>query len=180
MGPVEILTYMRSSILRITPVSMLLISALFVSTYIWKHNIRLSSCISYLALVLFTTVILRQPTGAHEVNFKVLWSYRAFMKGYRPDLFCEVVANVIMFIPLGALVASLARKYKIIISIATCTVFVIIIEALQLVFQCGLCEIDDVISGMLGAGIGCFIYQIIEWVSNKIRKDLRMNIQEDI
>lgn len=98
MGPVEILAYMRSSILRITPASMLVIVALFVSTYIWKHNARLSSCISYLALVLFTTVILRQSTGSHEVNLEVLWSYREFMKGYRPDLFCEVAANVIELI----------------------------------------------------------------------------------
>ena len=172
MGPVEILAYMRSSILRITPASMLVIVALFVSTYIWKHNARLSSCISYLALVLFTTVILRQSTGSHEVNLEVLWSYREFMKGYRPDLFCEVAANVIMLIPLGALVASLARKYKIFITISTCTTFVILVEVLQLVFQRGLCEIDDVISGMLGAVIGCFIYQMTEWMRKKIQQDL--------
>lgn len=169
MGPLEILAYMRSSILRITPVSVLVIVALFVSTYIWKHNIRLSSCISYLVLILFTTVILRKSTGLHEVNFEVLWSYREFMKGYRPDLFCEVAANVIMLIPLGALVASLVERNRFFISIMTCTLFVITIELLQLILQRGLCEIDDVISGIVGAGIGCLLFFLCAWIKKRIK-----------
>lgn len=160
---------MRSSILRITPVSVLVIVVVFVSTYIWKHNIRLSSCISYLVLILFTTVILRKSTGLHEVNFEVLWSYREFMKGYRPDLFCEIAANVIMLIPLGGLLASLFVRNRILVSITLCSIFVMIIEVLQLVFQRGLCEIDDVISGIIGAGIGGLLFLFCDWIRKRVK-----------
>ena len=83
----------------------------------------------------------------------------------------QVMANVIMFMPIGFLISHYIRKSWLSVSIAA--VFSASLEFLQFVLRKGLCETDDIISNTFGALIGCYIYLLWRSVMNKYGADKR-------
>ncbi|MBO4864154.1 MAG: VanZ family protein [Eubacterium sp.] len=99
----------------------------------------------YAFLVLAETVFIRKPFTGEHLKLELFWSWRAWGKQRG-----QVIANVIMFIPIGVLAGSLWR-WKGLWFAAGMSV---VIEISQLVSGRGLCELDDVIHNCLGATIG--------------------------
>ena len=62
----------------------------------------------------------------------------------------QILANVIMFLPVGVLAGSIWRWRGLWVAAGLSAA----IEILQLVTSRGLCEFDDVIHNMIGAAIG--------------------------
>ena len=106
-------------------------------------------------LVLAYTVLTRTERGFLDYGLTPFWSYKAiFGDGYSPvshtDLFIQIIANVVMFIPIGLFAGKLMRWKGILIGLG----FSVVIELIQLVAHLGLFEFDDVIHNTIGTVIG--------------------------
>ena len=132
--------------------SVILLAGLVKTT----KRVSVSILLSYMFLVFASTVLSR--TEAEAASF-VLKPFRFFWR-YNMDLFYQVMANVMMFIPIGCLSARNMRRPVLFGFLFSC-----LIEGLQLLFRIGLCEVDDIISNTVGVIIGFAMYRVIhKWV----------------
>ena len=116
---------------------------------------------TYILLLLLSTVILRGNSREPvPLILEPFWSYRAWITGVRPSLLYEVLANILMTIPVGICVSGIVERRKLLWAVGSTVVLEIVIEAFQLILHRGLCETDDVISGVMGALIGYGIWQL--------------------
>ena len=117
---------------------------------IWKKP-SLGLLIGNVFLILAETVLIRKPFVGEHINLELLWSWRAWnvQRG-------QIIANVIMFIPVGVLTGLLWKWRGLWVAFGLS----IAIELLQLITARGLCEFDDVFHNMLGAAIGVGIVMV--------------------
>lgn len=113
---------------------------------------RVTLLTAYVLFILYMTLLVRE-TGEPKHNLELFWSYRQFLKDKMLGL--EVLNNIWLFIPFGAMLCSMQRKPWMILTAVGLTVM---IESTQYFFGLGLCELDDIIGNSLGAwlGWGCF------------------------
>ena len=126
-----------------------------------KVPFSVSAAVSYMLLVLTSTVLVRmgEPNwGFDWTPMRVLrvddwWSHK--------DMLLQIRANILMFIPVGLLLAPTVGWRSVFIGL----LFSLCIEMGQWVFRCGFSELDDVIHNTMGAFAGCAIYSLISAVS---------------
>ena len=124
---------------------------------VWKKP-SLGLLLGYAFLILAETVLIRKPFVGEHIKLELFWSWRVWnvQRG-------QIIANVIMFVPVGVLAGCL-WKWKGILAAAGLSVG---IEILQLVTSRGLCEFDDVIHNCLGAVIGILTVEVVAFISKK-------------
>jgi hypothetical protein len=117
---------------------------------VWKKP-SLGLLVGYAFLILAETVLIRKPFVGEHIKFELFWSWRAWnvQRG-------QIIANVIMFVPVGVLVGWIWRWRGLWVA----TGLSIFIEILQLITARGLCEFDDVIHNCVGAVIGVGVVMI--------------------
>ena len=120
-------------------------------TWRWEGGI-LSA---YTFLVLAETILIRKPFIGQHFQPELFWSWRVWnvQRG-------QIIANVIMFVPVGVLAGRIWRWKGLWIA----TGLSVFIEVLQLVTCRGLCEFDDVFHNVIGAVIGVGIVMIFRGV----------------
>lgn len=122
-----------------------------IFTMFSPKRLRFLLLVAYIVLIIIMTLFHREY-GNGSYNFNLFWSYRQIFKDR--NLTVQVLSNIWLFIPLGAVLASIKQKsWVIIIGIGLS----ICIEITQLIFGLGMCEFDDIISNSLGSwlGFGC-------------------------
>ena len=102
----------------------------------------------YLVFIALMTLLYRE-IGAGRMNLTLFWSYTSFLRSH--SLRMEIVNNIWLFVPLGAILFKLVPKW--------CVVFIsvlvsAVVEIAQYAFDVGLCELDDMVSNGLGGLIG--------------------------
>lgn len=102
----------------------------------------------YSLFILYMTLIVRE-SGEQKSEFELFWSYKQLFTN--EGLSVQIVQNILLFVPFGALVCALSGARP---AILAAIVLSALIEGTQLVFGLGLCELDDVFSNGLGGGIG--------------------------
>lgn len=122
----------------------------------------------YYYMVLLSTVFTRPKYAKRNYELELFWSYKKAFAGDR-GLALEIVLNIILFMPLGFLIAYVMssaeaklgrRKYRrivmpsLILLGAICSA---IIEVLQLLLCRGLFEWDDIWDNTLGFAIGVWL-----------------------
>lgn len=117
--------------------------------------------IGYVLIILGETVLFRAPFDGQHFQPQLFWSHKVWSVQKE-----QIIANILIFIPLGILAGSLWKWKGIITGIALS----VVIELLQLVSQRGLCEFDDVLHNTLGVFIGVSIYVLVETVVKKERE----------
>ena len=118
--------------------------------WLWKKP-SLGLLIGYAFLILTETVLIRKPFVGEHIQLELFWSWRVWEKQHE-----QILANVIMFIPIGVL-AGRVWRWKGLWFAAGLSV---VIEVLQLITARGLCEFDDVLHNMVGAAIGITTFRI--------------------
>ena len=109
---------------------------------------------AYILFILMETIIGRK-TGVGRVELVPFWSYS------HPELRMEIVLNYILFIPLGLLLhLCFGEKYGLRVVIAGLLLSVSI-ELIQLLFNIGLFEFDDMIGNTVGCLIGAVVGKLI-------------------
>ena len=73
-----------------------------------------------------------------------------------------MISNIIMFLPLGILLPMMAKWTKhIIVSLPVAVLCSVGIEAVQLKYQLGFCQLDDVVANSVGFLIGFLVFLIL-------------------
>lgn len=127
--------------------------------------------VEWMALVLCATVIFRESAaerGFRLIPFSSYWDFGEH--GYLLEAVAEKVLNVALFVPVGFLLGCSARgmKWKRVLVIGMC--LSVAIELMQLIFQKGLCEVDDVMHNAVGSLIGFGIYRFVTQKTQKSQK----------
>ncbi len=115
----------------------------------------------WVALMLCATVIFRTASaerGFRLIPFSSYWDFGP--RGYLLEMVGENILNMILFVPVGFLLGCgfLGMTWK--RALLTGCGLSVAIELLQLVFQKGFCETDDVIHNVAGCLIGYGLWRI--------------------
>ena len=114
---------------------------------------------AYILFILMETIIGRK-TGVGRVEMVPFWSYS------HPELRMEIVLNYILFIPLGCLLhLCFGEKFGLRVVLIGFLLSVSI-EIIQLLFNIGLFEFDD----MIGNTVGCLIGAVIGKATRELKK----------
>ena len=139
----------------------------------WKRGWRKVAGLlfaEYIFLIYCSTVICRKASeGVAGHNFNLFWSYEAIKNG-REDLIAENIMNVLVFVPVGILLASLVSgKRAWLITLITGLCISVSIETLQFLLKRGFSEFDDVMHNTLGYLIGFMVVAVIKgiWLSRR-------------
>lgn len=114
--------------------------------------------IAYIYCVLQLTIFSRKfgNYGGVDWRFLVRWNENNSQKAF-------LLANIIMFIPFGVLFPMLGKAAThILISLSVAVACSICIEIMQLKYQLGFCQLDDVVANSAGFLIGFFIFLILQ------------------
>lgn len=113
--------------------------------------------ITYIYCVLQLTVFSRSVGnyGGIDMRFLVRWNEWYGEKAY-------FIANIIMFVPMGIFLPMLCKWTKhLLVALPAAVLGSIAIEAVQLKYQLGFCQLDDVVANSTGFFIGFLIYLMI-------------------
>ena len=129
--------------------------ALGVVVGCWRKDWKTGLLISYLFFLLTETVLIRKP---ETIRYELVpfWSWS------RPEHHAQILANILMFTPVGLLLGKLGWKV-----VLWATGISVVIELTQLISRRGLFEFDDIIHNTLGAVIGFGIYGLLK----RVKKD---------
>ena len=105
----------------------------------------------YLAFIVYMTLMYRAE-GESRARFELFWSYRQFFDS--AILRLEILNNIWLFIPMGAMLSQFMRGWKAVLCALLCSAAV---EIVQYYTGLGLCELDDVVSNTLGAATGAVL-----------------------
>ena len=106
----------------------------------------------YGMFIIFVTLLNRNES-AGGINLIPFWSYRQVFQD--KELTIGIIKNLLLFIPFAAVLYNIIQtKAKTIFSVFIAS---IIIEAIQYIWNIGLCEIDDVISNTIGGLTGYWL-----------------------
>lgn len=111
--------------------------------------------IEYYLLLLGSMVVFRRTLGEREYHLEPFWSYHTSNSGI--VLLPEHIMNVVIFMPIGLLLAILYRRLGLLKITAIGLLLSCTIELLQFIFKRGVCEIDDVMNNTLGCFLGGLI-----------------------
>ena len=119
----------------------------------------------YLVFITMMTLLYREM-GTGRLNLTLFWSYRLLLRNHY--LRMEIVNNIWLFVPLGAILYKLVRRWYVVFVPVMVSVMV---EIAQYVFDVGLCELDDIVSNGLGGLIGMAVcWGIVStWKKNRCR-----------
>ena len=117
--------------------------------------------IGYVLIILGETVLFRKPFGGQHFQPQLFWSYKVWAVQKE-----QIIANVLLFIPLGVFAGSLWNWKGIIVGSGLS----VAIELLQLISNRGLFEFDDILHNTLGTFIGFSIYLLVKTVVKGKRK----------
>lgn len=133
--------------------------AIVIGLVVWKiWRWEGGMLVGYAFLVLVETLLIRHSfTGSH-FQPQLFWSWGEWAVQKN-----QILANVIMFIPVGVL-AGWIWKWR---GLWFAAGLSFVIEVLQLLTARGLCEFDDVIHNCVGAVIGIMIIKTIGVVDEK-------------
>ena len=118
--------------------------------------------LSYILWVILGTFLSRTAGQAFRIRVDFLSNYTAFFAGDF-NVQVETIANVLLFVPLGALLpllcnTHLSLKKSLIITALGVVCFTLTIELLQFLTGCGLFETADIINNLTGAFLGITLF----------------------
>lgn len=108
--------------------------------------------IIYVEFILLVTLFIREIGSGGQLAWLPLWSWQMVLRYHNSYLAWQILLNIILFIPLGALMAANpAWRCRMIVlagfGLSLC------VELCQLVFRLGLFEWDDILHN----GVGCVL-----------------------
>lgn len=121
-----------------------------IALVVFPFRYRLPLFIIYCLFMVRETVLFRQSSVVGSTG--LFWSYSLFFENYQ--LRMEIIKNIMLFIPFGSFWCSVSyKKRAIIISVIAS----VLIELIQLLWNIGYFEVDDILSNSLGGCIGWLI-----------------------
>ena len=114
--------------------------------------------LGYVTNILLVTVFLREKMALpDDMNFS-FWQDKSVMienKGH------EIIANILLFIPLGFFLSSVVKRHKIFAVLLIGISISLLIEYLQYSYNKGVADINDVVSNVLGLIVGMSLFFVL-------------------
>ena len=127
----------------------LIITVLFLFlAVLLPKKARALLAILYVGFILYMTLMGRE-TVTESYNLELFWSYRQIFES--PFMRREVLNNILLFVPLGALLCSFTGNPAVLLC---CVCLSLMIELSQGLLGIGLCELDDLFGNSLGSLLG--------------------------
>ena len=131
-------------------------------TLVWSRGLReglrsgaVLLLVEWVFVLLSIAVIFREPGAERTFNLIPLSSYFQISENsYLMEKAAINILNVVMFFPVGLLLGLGFKNMTWKSTLAIIFGLSVMIELLQLIFKCGLCEVDDVIHNVVGGAIG--------------------------
>lgn len=150
-----------------------------VILFVWKGvckggvlTIRLL-LVELMIVIYCSTVIFRKAGEVRGYDLHPFWSYRAIEDG-RVELLAENIMNVVVFVPIGLLIGIGFTKWPWWKAIGAGCLLSMSIEAMQLVFTRGFCEVDDVIHNTFGVVLGYGVVLSFTYIVMGLRRLVRL------
>ena len=138
-----------------------------------KKLITILFCIYILFLILFVvlkfdgsferiislhnSIIENEKDGLRNINLIPFRSITPYLKNItEPFAFKNIIANILVFIPLGFFISKKQGK-NLFKALIVCLSVILSIELIQLIFKIGFFDIDDIILNFIGSLIGVLI-----------------------
>lgn len=110
--------------------------------------------VEYLFLVICATVVFRPTLPKHHLHLMPLWVYTDLAKSNHSEAVRDIVVNLLIFLPIGALLAVInpsIKWYKVLLIGLACS---LAIEVLQYIFLKGVTQTDDLIHNTVSCMVG--------------------------
>lgn len=110
--------------------------------------------IAYMFLVICSAVVFRKPSTERYLHLRPFWVYTVFLKRNHIEAVRDIIINLLLFLPLGALLAGInpaIKWYKVLLIGLACSLS---IEVLQYAFLRGDAQTDDLLHNTVSCLIG--------------------------
>lgn len=124
-------------------------------------SILRSFIIIYFVFVLLLTLITRTQKAHITAEWIPFWSWYEVVAHHNKFYLEEILLNIMMLMPLGAMLKLYSQKFTVKHSFYFGLALSASIEVIQLIFRLGLFEWDDIIHNTLGCVLGTAIIQKI-------------------
>ena len=118
----------------------------------------------YLLLVICAAVVFRSTLPVRNLHLTPLWVYTDFMKIHPNEAVRDIVINLLLFLPVGALLAGInpsLKWYKVLLIGLACS---LTIELLQYLLLRGVAQTDDLIHNAVSCLVGWGVAKGVEVV----------------
>lgn len=106
---------------------------------------------------LHNSIIENEKDGIRNINLIPFRSISPYLKNItEPYAFKNIIANILVFIPLGFFVSNKNSK-NVFKTLFICLSVILSIECIQLLFKIGFFDVDDIILNFIGSLIGVLI-----------------------
>lgn len=156
----DIPSYIFEGLLTVFCIGLVLL-VIFKRRNIWRGLIHLALT-EYIFFIYCVTVVFREIKGERQYEFELFWSYD------KPVLLVENIMNVVVFVPLGMLLAGAIKELRWWQSLLIGGGISATIELIQLTTKRGFAEFDDVMHNTLGCMIGYVLYSLARFGYERI------------
>ena len=120
-----------------------------------KHrSIEWSFLLFYVFILLYFTIIRREPTENVNIQKILFWGYNS----PSAEILLDNFVNIIIFLPIGVVSAMLFKRRSLLLSLLLGLFLSETIECFQLIYSCGTFDVDDLFNNTLGAFVGALLY----------------------
>lgn len=110
---------------------------------------------------LHNSIIENEKDGLRNINLIPFRSISPYLRNItEPYAFKNILANILVFIPLGFFVSNKNSK-NVFKTLVICISVILSIECIQLLFKIGFFDVDDIILNFIGSLIGMGINKIL-------------------
>lgn len=110
---------------------------------------------------LHNSIIENEKDGLRNINLIPFRSISPYLNNItEPYAFKNIIANILVFIPLGFFVSNKNSK-NVFKTLVICISVILSIECIQLLFKIGFFDVDDIILNFIGSLIGMGINKIL-------------------
>ena len=110
---------------------------------------------------LHNCIIENEKYGIRNINLIPFRSISPYLKNFtEPFAFKNIIANIVIFIPLGFFISQIKPK-NVFKALIICLFVILSIELIQLFFKIGFFDVDDIILNFIGSLIGMGINKIL-------------------
>lgn len=114
----------------------------------------------------------REPSETYRYNLKPFSEIKRYFNYYNTigfkSFMLNIVGNIVAFVPFGASIPIINKKYKGFFSVFFIgVIFTVCIETTQLIMRVGSFDVDDMILNTTGVVIGFIICKIMKLIYNR-------------
>ena len=121
---------------------------------------------SYTVMLLYITYFSREPGSRIGIDMELFGTW-----GEWPQSKAYFLENILLFIPFGYCVPIVWRRMKNpFLLLLSAGMISVSIELIQYITKRGYCQLDDVVTNIFGAFIGCLFYWVIHLILSRIMK----------